>query len=595
MQSYMRKVRIFFWVAILGFWAPMLHSQTNPLEVAAPISEVKLHLDGAEVVSRTSLVLQPGRNSYLLPDLSSKIYPQTIQVACSEEAVKIISVTCKTNFLRKSKEDQRILSLRDSVEWVRVKIAALNDEKVAYEEEREMLRQNRAFKGNDKTLTVAELKSTADFFRTRMEEINKGISKVSHNLTEHYRKLFDLKLQLTELNAGLQPTSEIHLVLETPRTLRTDLELRYVVRDAGWAAIYDLESGNLNQPITLKYRALAFNNTGIDWNNVKLSLSTADPLQTASQPTLAVWNLSDYSSDQISAISNLNVSNSNMYYNNGFQQNSIQTWNQITMDVQSKSDEIRRILGDDWNAEVDFETDLYRRYQAERANAPVMNRATLDVPEFNAEFPIAAPYTIPSDKKPYSIDIRTDSLTAVYKYYAVPKLDKDAFLLAQIVGWEDLNLVSGPVNIYQGRKYVGQSNLDIRNLTDTLSVSLGRDKDVVVTRLKVKGKTNNQLLGGTKKSSVAYNISVANHHNTPINIEIQDQVPISNDKEVIVTIDEMGGGVLEDKIGVLTWNFLLQPSETKTVEFGFSIKYPKYKAVHIEYKKSRQMEQMRYF
>lgn len=575
--------------------ATCLWAQPTQTEVSAPISEVKLHLDGAEVMSRTSLVLQPGRNHYLLPDLSSKIYPQTIQVACSEELVKIVSVTCKTNFLRKSKEDQRILSLRDSVDWVKTKIDALNDEKAAFEEERELLRQNRAFKGNDKTLTAAELKSIADFFRSRMEEINKGLSRVENHLSDFHRKLFDLKLQLSELNAGLQPTSEIHLVLETPRTIKTDLELRYVVRDAGWAAIYDLESGSLNAPITLTYRALAFNNTGIDWNSVKLTLSTADPLQTASQPQLAVWNLSEYSADQISAMSNLSVSNTNVYYNNGFQANSIQTWQQVTTDVQSRATEVKRILGDDWNAEVDYETELYRRYQAERINAPVANRALLDVPEFNAEFPIAAPYSIPSDKKPYSIDIRTDSLAVTYKYFAVPKLDKGAFLLAQIVGWEDLNLVSGPVNVYQGRKYIGQSNLDIRNLSDTLSVSLGRDKDVVVTRVKIKGKTNNMLLGGTKKSSVAYNISVANHKAIPIPIQIQDQVPISNDKEVMVTLDAIGGAVIEDKVGVLTWDLNVAASETKTVEFGFTIKYPKYKAVHIEYKKSRQMEQMRYF
>lgn len=585
-----------FLAFLLAAWFPsILEAQPAQTEVLAPITEVKLHLDGAEVVSRASLVLQAGRNHFLLPDLSAKIYPQTIQVTCSEAIVKIASVTCKTNFLRKSKEDQRIMSIRDSVEWVKTKIDGLNDEKGAYEEEREMLRQNRTFKGDDKTLTVTELKTTADFFRSRMEEINKGISRVSNALTDYYRKLFDLKLQLSELNAGLQPTGEIHLVLESTRAIRTDLELRYVVRDAGWAAIYDLESGNLNDPITLKYRALAFNNTGIDWNNVKLSLSTADPLQTATQPSLAVWNLSEYSSDQISAISNLSVSNSNSYYSNGLKSNSVETFEQMRSDVQSNIDEVRRILGEDYNAGIDYETELYRRYQAERINAPVANKATLDVPEFNAEFPIAAPYMIPSDKKPYSIDIRTDSLLAFYKYFAVPKMDKDAFLLAQIVGWEDLNLVSGPVNIYQGRKYIGQSTLDIRNLTDTLSVSLGRDKDVVVTRLKVKGKTNNQLLGGTKKSSVAYNISVANHHSTPIHIEVQDQYPISNDKEVIVTVDEQGGAVAEDKIGVLTWDFQLSPSETKTVEFGFSIKYPRYKAVHIEYQKSRSMEQMRYF
>jgi Domain of unknown function (DUF4139)/N-terminal domain of unknown function (DUF4140) len=578
----------------LCFWQLGM-AQVPQIELALPITEVKLHLAGAEIISKTSLVLQPGRNHFLLPDLSSKIYPQTIQVACADEFVKIISVTCKTNFLRKSKEDQRISSLRDSVDLVKGKIASLNDEKGAYEEERELLRQNRSFKGDDKTLTVAELKSTADFYRSRAEDINKNISRISAGLEGHHRKLFDLKLMLDELNAGLQPTSEIHLVLEAPRATRTEIEVHYVVSDAGWAAIYDLESGNLSDPsIGLTYRALAFNNTGIDWNNVKLTLSTADPLQTATQPAMAVWNLSDYSSDQITAISNLTVSNTNAY-SNGLNAASIQTWNQITNDINYKQLETQRILGADWNAKVDYETELYRRFQAARVNEPVANVAVFDVPDINVDFPIAAPYSIPSDKKPYSIDIDTFSLPVTYKYFAAPKLDKDAFLLAQILGWEDLNLVSGPVNIYQGRKYIGQSNLDIRNLSDTLSVSLGRDKDVVVTRLKVKGKTSNQLLGGTKKATVAYNISVRNNHAQPIAIQIQDQVPISTDKEVIVTVDEMAGAVFEDKIGGLTWDMVLQPAETKTVEFGFSIKYPKYKAVHIQYQPSRQMEQKRYF
>ncbi len=588
----MKRYLLLLLYVCCGMICEEVWAQTPQIELAAPINEVKLHLNGAEVVSKLSLVLQPGRNHFIVPDLSSKVYPQTIQVACSDEMVKIISVTCKTNFLRKSKEDQRIRSLRDSVDWVKSKIAACNDEKGAFEEERELLRQNRTFKGDDKTLTVAELKTTADFYRSRNEEINKNISRLALALENHHRKLFDLKLMMNELNAGLQPTAEIHLVLEATRTLRTDMELRYVVGDAGWAAIYDLESGNLNDStIKLKYRALAFNNSGFDWNNVKLTLSTADPLQSATQPSLQVWNLSEYSSDQITSITNLSVSNT---YTNTVKGRSVEEYNQIASDENLRVIETQKILGTDWNAEVDYETDLYRRYQADRVNAPVANIATLDVPEFNADFPIAGPYTIPSDKKPYSVDIDTFNLPVSYKYFAVPKMDKDAFLLAQIVGWEDLNLVGGPMNIYQGRKYIGQSRLDIRNLSDTLSLSLGRDKDVVVTRVKVKGKTSNQLLGGTKKSSVAYNLSVRNNHSTPISIQIQDQLPISNDKEVIVTADALGGAILEEKIGVVSWEMVLPSADTRTVEFGFTIKYPKYKAVRIEYQKSRQMEQLNY-
>lgn len=582
-------------VLLLLLAAAILRVQAQGTELAAPIQEVKLHLAGAEITSRISVVLQPGRNQFVVPDLSSKIYPQTIQVDCSEPVARIVSVTCKTNFLRKTKEDLRIEALRDSVDIVRAKIAALNDERGALEEERELLRQNRQIKGDDKTLTMAELKAAADFFRQRNEEVNRSLSRINLGLEQHHRLLFDLRLQLNELNANLQPTNEIYLVLESPRVAKAELELRYVVSDAGWAAIYDLESGDLSaSTIDLTYRALAFNNSGVDWNNVKLTLSTADPLQTAEQPHLAVWNLNEYSADQIQAISNLSISNTNAY-SNGLKGTTIQSYNEVVLNSEFQQNYAQQIMGDDWDSKVDYNTSLYRRYQAQRVNEPTLNRAVLDVPEFNAEFPIDQPFTIPSDKKPYSVEIDTFQLEASYKYFAVPKLDKDAFLLAQIVGWEDLNLVSGPVNIYQRNKYIGQSNLDIRNLSDTLSVSLGRDKDVVVTRLKVKGKTSNQLLGGTRKSTVAYNISVRNNHQTPIFIQVQDQVPISSDKEVIVTIDELGGGLLDDKVGVVCWDKTLQPGETKTSEFGFTIRYPKTKAVHIEYKKSRQMEQMRYF
>jgi uncharacterized protein (TIGR02231 family) len=252
-------------------------------------------------------------------------------------------------------------------------------------------------------------------------------------------------------------------------------------------------------------------------------------------------------------------------------------------------------LGADWRAEVDYETEFYRKYRAEKLNEAPMVAAHLDVPEFNIDFPISAPFTIPSDGKPYSIDISQHNLQVTFKYFSVPKMDKEAFLLAQVVGWEDLNLVSGPVNIFNGDKFVGQSNLNIRNISDTLAVSMGRDKDVVVTRLKVAGKSKRQLLGGMNKVSAAYNITTRNNHAYPVQVEIQDQVPISSDHDVQIIVDELGGAFHEVKVGTLTWRFVLQPGETKTFEFGFTVKFPEGKSVQIHYNPSREMMQMRSF
>jgi hypothetical protein len=571
-------------------------AQLKETEVKAPITAVKLHINGATVEHTSGLQLQPGRNIFIFPELSSKLYPQTVQFNLDNPAIKVLSVTSKTNFLRRILEDPRVIAMRDSVDVLRDKIQLIDDESAAYKQEQELLRVNIAIKGSDKTLSVAEIKATADFYRSRHLEINKALTQNENQLVKLGRKLFDLKLQLHELNATQEPTSELVLVVESPAAIRSNVSFRYVVSDAGWAAIYDLESNNSDKTIKLRYRGQAYNNTGIDWNDVRLTLSTADPLETALQPSLRIWNLDNYSAGQIQTIT---LSNSNLNINFDMSENNFQKsmpeYNRMELDISARTVEIRDILGPDFRDRIDYETEYYRRYRAEKLNKPQLTNASLDVPEFNIDFPVKEPFSIPSDKKPYSIDISEHNLNVSYKHYAVPKMDRDAFLLAQIVGWEDLDLVSGPVNIYNGTKYIGQSNLNIRNLSDTLSVSLGRDKEVVVTRLKVAGKSRKMVLGGMNKVSVAYNISARNNRSYPIDVEIQDQVPISSDKDVLITVDELGGAHHEPKVGTLTWRFTLQPGETRTVEFGFTVRFPEGKTVEIQYKQSRSMEQMRYF
>ncbi|MEM0996741.1 MAG: DUF4139 domain-containing protein [Bacteroidota bacterium] len=563
----------------------------EPRAINSKISTVKVHLEGAEIFREVTLDLKRGRNYFVFSGLSSKLYPETVQLMSEAETAEVVSLTSKTNFLEKRKEQKRTLDLRDSVRIIREKITAYTDEMGAYAAERKLLDDNRSFKGEDKTLTVAELRATAEFYRSQTLAINEAISKLDRRIAKLNRRLFDLKLQLFELNAGQDPTSDVFVVVDASQAGPAEITLRYVVSDAGWAAIYDLESGDLSAPITLQYRALAFNNTGVDWSNVRMSLSTKDPLATAAPPKLKVWSLDDYAAGDLTA-NQLDLVRGQ--YKNNYDQ-SIGIYNEIQQGYQNKVAEVRTIMGGDFAEGVDYDTDLYRRYRARQLSKPRLVEASIDVPEFAIEFNIDGAVSVPSDNKPYSIDIEEHKLPATYKYLAVPKLDRDAFLLAQIVGWEELNLISGPVNIYHGNRFVGQSNLDIRNLSDTLEVSLGRDQNVVVTRLKVKGKSRRQLLGSTNKSSVAYNITARNNHNKPINLEIRDQVPITSDREVIITVDEMAGATYAEKTGRLSWNFSLQPGASQTMEFGFTIKYPRTKSVRIQYNESRNVMQKRAF
>jgi hypothetical protein len=570
------------------FCSALIAQNEAPTPIKTNIHAVKLHLQGAEVMRKTSVNLKAGRNHLVFTNLSAKLYDQTIQVATNKQ-VKVISVTSKQNFIERRKATPTIKRLNDSLEVLRDAIDLLENERGSYEEEQALLKQNRSMKSSQQNLTVAELQSMSEFYRKRNFDINKNITRLTKSIAGLNRQVFDHKLQLYELNADKRAMAEIFLVVEAEVASSTDFDLRYVVSDAGWAAIYDLEASNFASTINLEYRALTYNNTGVDWNDVELTLSTGDPLQSMLQPSLSVWNLAGSSSYQINTIANIDISVNN---NAPIQQQVIQERNYYKL---TEEDEIKTILGEDFSSEIDYNTTKFERYRKNQPTAPNIVLETLEVPEFNADFKIEKPYTIPSDRKPYSVDIKKFDLPATYKYYAVPKLDKDAFLLAQVVGWEDLDLVSGPLNIYNNKKYIGQSRLSIDNLSDTLSVSLGRDPSVVLSRKKVKGSSKKVFLGSSKKATIAYDIVIRNNHSKAINIEILDQVPVSSDKDVVITVDEKTGAAYDEKTGLLSWNLVIEPTQNKSLNFGFSIKYPKDKQVKIEYKKSRKMEQRRYF
>jgi uncharacterized protein (TIGR02231 family) len=320
----------------------------------------------------------------------------------------------------------------------------------------------------------------------------------------------------------------------------------------------DLMSSNINEPVKLKYRALAFNDSGIDWNNVTLRLSTADPYQGAGQPQLQTWALRN-----VPRMADM-----------GLVQSQLKGRAQLDINQQSQN----------YNSAQDRNNDTNYYIDGVRVSSPAPNIAfeTIEISELSTDFDIPTPYTIPADSKPYSIEIMEQQLEATYKHFAVPKLDKDAFLLAQVTGWEKLDLIAGPVNVYRKENFIGMAQLNPRILSDTLELSLGRDANVVVKREKVKEYSRKQFLGGNKFSSFSWKISVKNNHKQPISIELQDQVPISEVKEISVEVKEISGARRIENTGKLVWELTLQPGEVKTVSLNFTVKHPDNMEVEME-------------
>ncbi len=200
----------------------------------------------------------------------------------------------------------------------------------------------------------------------------------------------------------------------------------------------------------------------------------------------------------------------------------------------------------------------------------------------SVEFDIKTPYTIPSDGKNLTIDIDNYSLPASYQYYCTPKIDKNAYLIAQIADWEQYNLLEGEANVFFEDTYTGKTLLDVRFMTDTLTISLGKDKGVTVKRDIQKQFTTRQFLGNKKEETKSWLITVKNNKQQNINVFLFDQIPVSTLEEIEVIPVNISNGKLNPETGIIKWDFQLKPTEKKDIELKYSVRYPKNRTLIIE-------------
>jgi hypothetical protein len=198
------------------------------------------------------------------------------------------------------------------------------------------------------------------------------------------------------------------------------------------------------------------------------------------------------------------------------------------------------------------------------------------------EYDIEIPYSIPSDGNDYLIKMKEVSLPVDYVYYAIPKLDRDVFLTAEIKDWTKLNLLSGKASIYIHGTYIGESFINANQADDTLSISLGRDKNIIVKREGNKEMFDKRIIGNNIKEVLGWDITIKNNKGTRVKIIVEDQFPLSQKKSIEVERLETSNAHVDDKTGKLTWRFELGPNEKKVVNYKYSVKYPKYVNLMLE-------------
>lgn len=571
----MRNLLAILLLSPLFSFGQSVHTQ----QVASNIDEVKLYLTAGQMSHQQSVRLMKGRNKLIFPGISAYADPQSIQFKASG-AYRLVSVSTEMDFLAAEQFNPRISVLKDSLELLQDDLQLTTDQMDAYQAEKTLMNTNRDLGGESQNLTVQQIKEAGEYFRKRTLEINQELSKLRKKERLLVADLQNMRAQLVELNYNEnQRSNQVVILLDMDQATTMDTELKYLVTDCGWAPTYDLSAEDISGKINLKYKAQVYNNTGNDWTDVALTLSTADPQLSASHPQLSPWYLSEnyavsgavgkkkyYAPVQRQqdyrqgVVSNLNWANGRVY-DNYYESGSInQGFNKSGYFDRSQ-------------AELGVRKDV---------NAQNVQMRSIDISELSTEFEIKNTFSCPSDMKPYTVDVKDVDLDATFSHITVPKLDRSAFLMANIIGWQDLELIPGPTNVYFGGVYVGVSQIDTRNVSDTLSLSFGRDDKVTVMRKLKKEFSTKRVMGNYKRDSYMYEVAIRNNRSTPINIEIYDQVPISQSSQINVSEDEISNGEKNDETGEVKWRVNVAASGVVSKEIGYTVKYPKNMRVEVQ-------------
>lgn len=543
--------------------------------VSPVVKEVTVYRSGAKLTSVAKVSVPAGRSEVVFENLSAYFNSQSLQVKLSGGAT-LNSAVFQMKYPGPAPELPRARVIRDSIVILNDAIVTLRDEADVYQKESALITKNADQVGTfpngqpNSKLTVTELRELAEYYSRRLLEIKKLLQRLTIDERRINQRIQTISQELQGLypNTG-NATGEIVMKIQSATAQSIEISCTYLVQNAHWAPLYDLRSSGLDQPLKLVYKGDVYNNTGFDWKDVKVTLSSATPLVNNNRPILnpifvdyrpvAYYQERAKSKDQLVAPEAL----ANSY--------------QLMDAARSASPSVDgggvTIRGGRDNGSGFF-VDGVRVYGP--GEGPADGGFEAPTEEFLTTFEIAENQDIASDGKPNTLTVEEKDMAAVYQYHAVPKLDAAVFLLAKVPDYGKYNLLPGTANIFFKETFVGQTTVNPNVTSDTLLLSLGRDEQVTIKRVQPKDFTERKkILSNTVKETYAFEITVKNNKNVPINIEVLDQFPVSKQENIVVELLEKDGAQVSETYGKLIWKLDIKPGQNKKVMFSYSIKYPK--------------------
>lgn len=518
-------------------------SQAETKNIASEIKHVTVYPSGATISRETKVSIPQGNSSLRFYGISTTLDPNSIQLEANGDYI-VQSIGYKYDYITPVKEPKIIKQLNDSLVILRDKITQLDGESYAYNQELQFIINNKTVGNQQTTSQSEEFEKISGIIRTRILTIKEVLFEISLKQRAINESIRRINYKISEIRGNSpKPQGIIEVQILAERPISGDFKLVYFVRNAGWRPVYDLKFTEVSEPVSAKYNAYVKQSTGVAWEDVKLTLSTSNPAQSNVKPVLHPWYL---------------------YFKNP-----------RNYGLKNKA------ILDGYKYEERFDEESVLSADSVRFKAKTAANFTATIESVLAlDFEVNLPYQIPSDGQERVINLKKMEIPSTYTYYTAPKIEKEAFLVANMTEWANMQLLPGAANIFMGNTFMGASYLNPGIGSDTLEIAFGRDKMVQVDRQLLSRECKKSRLAGKQRHNLVYEITVRNLHKSEIELIIQDQIPVSNIKEIEIELQSKDGATHEEKTGLLTWEVNLEPGKSLKKKFSFQVKHPRDKVVY---------------
>ncbi len=541
--------------------------KTDEIILESHIIAVTVYKEQA-LVTRTAKIELTGEESVLrINELPITLKSESVRVKGSGKiGVRLLSVNTEKNYAtepvieRQAQIEKQIQNLEAQKHNLQAQVDALSLQSRFIEGLREKAEEQFSVSLARKNMTLSETLDLVNFLGSQYSEYVIATGEYQNQQEEIDKQIEALKLKLQTLQTP-NSTSSFSLVIaiEPSGSGEFELEISYVVTGTTWTPLYDLRVDSGSRSVHLSYLAEISQNSGENWNDIDLTLSTAKPGLGTLPPQLKPWYIDTPPIPPVT-VGRMRRSRSHLYSSDR------------SMDDNYSSQEAELAFSLEMTEEENDESEVL--VAAEIVNSKLSNQGNV------VTFKLKNKINILSDGTPHKTTIFRDDYPCCFDYLTIPRLVSFAYLQANVKNsLNGATLLPGKANIFRDDVFVGTTQIANTVAGEEFKLNLGIDEGLKIERELVERQVDKKLIGNNRKITYTYKLIVTNLLQHEANLTLIEQLPVSRNEQIKVRLSRSSPQIHLSEMGVLTWDLTILPEGKQEIFYQFTVEHPPHMTV----------------